>query len=122
MSPYNRLQECDSVVPSGRPCRARQDFQETWYMEPGSRDSYFFTTQVLGGLLAVLLVLVRIPAYAASVKPGDLISPENAETVADLVSPGNFALVKQGMRLKIVPTDRLEWPAPYRAATEKYSA
>jgi len=27
---------------------------------------------------------------AASVKPGDLITPENASAVADLVSPGNF--------------------------------
>jgi len=88
-------------------------------MEPGSRDSDFFTTQVLGGLLAVLLALARIQAYAASVKPGDLISPENAQTVADLVSPGNFAPVKQGMRMKIVATDRLEWPPPYKAATRE---
>ena len=40
----------------------------------------------------------------------------------DLVSPGNFYLVRQGMRMKIVPTERLEWPPPYKAATEKYSA
>ena len=31
-------------------------------------------------------------------------------------------LVKQGMTMTIVPTDRLEWPPPYKAATEKYSA
>jgi hypothetical protein len=61
-------------------------------------------------------------AYAASVKPGDLITPDNASLVADLVSPGNFALVKQGMRMKIVPSERLEWPPPYKAATEKYAA
>ena len=30
-------------------------------------------------------------------------------------------LVKQGMTMKIVPTDRLDWPPPYKAATEKYS-
>jgi hypothetical protein len=71
-------------------------------MEPASRDSDFLTREVLGGLLALLLALVRVPACAASVKPGDLISPENVQTVADLVSPGNFALVKQGMRIKIV--------------------
>jgi hypothetical protein len=34
----------------------------------------------------------------------------------------NFVLVKQGMRLKIVPTERLEWPPPYKAATEKYAS
>ena len=61
-------------------------------------------------------------AYAASVKPGDLITPDNASLVSDLVSPGNFALVKQGMRMKIVPSERLDWPPPYKAATEKYAA
>ena len=86
-------------------------------MKRDSRDLDFVTKQVLGGLLAVVVLLV--PAYAASVKPGDLISPENAQTVADLVSPGNFAPVKQGMRMKIVATDRLEWPPPYKAATRE---
>src|SRR5436309_909616 len=58
---------------------------------------------------------------AAGVKPGDLITPENAAQVADLVSPGNYVLVKQGMQMKIVPPQRLEWPPPYKTATEKYS-
>jgi hypothetical protein len=30
--------------------------------------------------------------------------------------------VKQGMRMKIVATKCLEWPPPYRAATEKYAS
>ena len=47
--------------------------------------------------------------------------PENAALDQDLVSPGNFVLVKQGMRMRIVPMERLEWPPPYKAATEKYS-
>jgi hypothetical protein len=57
----------------------------------------------------------------AQVKPGDEIAPADAAKVADLVSPGNLVLVKQGMRMKIVPTERLEWPPPYKIATEKYS-
>ncbi len=60
--------------------------------------------------------------HSETVKPGDLITPDNASMVADLVSPGNFTLVKQGMRMKIVPTERLEWPPPYKSATEKYAA
>ena len=56
------------------------------------RDSVFVTSQALVGLVAMLVALVG-PAQAASVKPGDFISPENAQTVADLVSPGNLALV-----------------------------
>jgi hypothetical protein len=59
---------------------------------------------------------------AGSVKPGELITPDNASAVADLVSPGNYELVKQGMRMNIVPTERLEWPPPYKTATEKYAS
>jgi len=61
-------------------------------------------------------------AEASGIKPGDVITPDNAALVKDLVSPGNFVLVKQGMRMTIVPTAILEWPPPYKSATEKYSA
>ncbi len=69
---------------------------------------------------AIAFLILRAPAFAA-VQPGDVITPDNAAKVADLVSPGNLALVKQGMRMKIVPTGRLDWPPPYKTATEKYS-
>jgi hypothetical protein len=62
------------------------------------------------------------PTSAGAVKPGDMITPDSAATVADLVSPGNQVLVRQGMRMKIVPTGRLEWPPAYKSATEKYAA
>jgi hypothetical protein len=70
--------------------------------------------------IAIALFILWAPAFAA-VQPGDLITPENAAKVADLVSPGNLILVKQGMRMKIVPPGRLDWPPPYKTATEKYS-
>jgi uncharacterized protein DUF1329 len=75
-------------------------------------------------LAVILFALAALPcaSHAASVKPGDEISPDNAALVADLVSPGNFQLVKQGMRMNIVPTERLDWPPPYKAATEKYAS
>ncbi|MGH7813437.1 MAG: DUF1329 domain-containing protein [Candidatus Binataceae bacterium] len=56
------------------------------------------------------------------VKPGDIVTKSNAALVKNLVSPGNYILVKQGMSMDIVPTHKLEWPPPYKAATEKYSA
>ena len=74
--------------------------------------------------IAIVLTVVTIspqPGRAQAVKPGDLITPDQASAVADLVSPGNLVLVRQGMRMKIVPTERLEWPPPYKSATEKYS-
>jgi len=57
----------------------------------------------------------------AQVQPGDLITPKEADKVADLLSPGNLILVKQGMQMKIIPSGRLDWPPPYKTATEKYS-
>jgi hypothetical protein len=68
-----------------------------------------------------ILTIIACRATVAAVKPGDLITPDNASRVQDLISPCNFILVKQVMRMKIVPTERLEWPPPYKAATEKYS-
>ena len=75
------------------------------------------------GLLVIMLstVFLRGFAQADGIKPGDTISPDNASQVTDLVSPGNLLLVKEGMRMNIVPTRRLEWPPPYKQATEKYS-
>src|ERR1700719_2487313 len=80
--------------------------------------------KILAGLLifAVMTIAGFRISHAASLKPGDLITPENASAVADLVSPGNLYLVKQGMRMKIVPTDHLDYPTPYKNATEKYSS
>ena len=72
-------------------------------------------------VLGTFAILSAHTAGAGSVKPGDLITPQNASAISDLVSPGNFELVKQGMRMKIVPNSRLEWPPPYKTATEKYA-
>ncbi len=70
--------------------------------------------------LAIAFVSAAVPA-GAQVTPGDFITPDNASKVQSLVSPGNFILVKQGMTMKIIPTGHLDWPPPYKAATERYS-
>src|SRR5215470_9783402 len=72
-------------------------------------------------IAATLLCSVTI-ASAASVKPGDVIGKENASLVANLVSPGNYALVRQGMEMRIVPTKDYEWPPPYKSSTEQYES
>src|SRR5260370_31226719 len=69
---------------------------------------------------AIAVVSAAAPARA-QVKPGDVITPDNASLVAGLVSPGNFILVRQGMTMKIVPTSHLDSPPPYKQATEPYS-
>jgi len=60
------------------------------------------------------------PGYA-QVKPGDFITPENAGKVKTLLPPGVFYKVERGMTMKIIPTERVDWPPPYKDATEKYS-
>src|SRR5262249_1863505 len=57
----------------------------------------------------------------AQVKPGDFITPQNATKVKDLLSPGVYYKVERGMTMKIIPTERVDWPPPYKDATEKYS-
>jgi hypothetical protein len=71
--------------------------------------------------LALALAAAGANTASAQVKPGDVITPANAWKVANLVSPGNYYLVRQGMVMNIVPTGNLEWPPPYKAATEQYS-
>ena len=69
----------------------------------------------------VLSALMSVPSYA-QVKPGDMIGADNAAKVQDLVSPGVFYKVSHGMQMKITPSQRVDWPPPYKDATEKYSA
>src|SRR6204780_5427422 len=74
-----------------------------------------------GGIMMLALLCLSLPGEAG-VKPGDFITPENSAQVSDLVSPGFFYRVQHGMTMKIVPTTRVDWPPPYKDATEKYSS
>jgi len=76
--------------------------------------------RVVAGTLLATMLCALVPAQAA-VKPGDVITKDNANKVIELLSPGNYMLVQEGMQLRIVPTDKLDWPPPFKAATEKYS-
>ncbi len=69
----------------------------------------------------VLSALISVPSHA-QVKPGDMVGADNAAKVQDLVSPGVYYKVTHGMQMKITPTERVDWPPPYKDATEKYSA
>ena len=73
-------------------------------------------------VVAVLTVIAIAAAARADVKPGDVITAANASKVRDLVSPGVYYKVENGMSMKIVPTGQIDWPPPYKDATEKYSA
>src|SRR5258705_12628144 len=59
-------------------------------------------------------------SLAGGVKAGDVITPENATQVNDLLSPGVYYKVVNGMSMKVVPSQRIDWQPPYKEATEKY--
>jgi hypothetical protein len=86
----------------------------------GYRGWYRATRAVIAS--AIILASLLAAEARAQVKPGDVITPDNAYKVRDLVSPGVFYKVQQGMSMKIVPSSRLDWPPPYKDATEKYSS
>jgi hypothetical protein len=72
-------------------------------------------------LVAALLLGLTQGTTFAQVKPGDLITPQNATKVKDIVSPGTYYKLMKGMTMKIIPSGRIDWPPPYKDATEKYS-
>jgi hypothetical protein len=76
-------------------------------------------TILSAGTLAIALCLISASA-SATVKPG-VITPTNAAQVKDLVSPGVYYAVTHGMRMEIIAPERVDWPPPYREATEKYA-
>ena len=84
--------------------------------------------RVVSSCLPVLLMAasivprVGLNAAWAQVKPGDVITPDNAARVKDLLPPGSYWRAVNGMVMKITSSDRIDWPPPYKEATEKYSA
>jgi Protein of unknown function (DUF1329) len=70
-------------------------------------------------LVGVTTAAIGTP-LRADVQPGDVITKDNADKVKDLVSPGVEWCVKHGMKMKIVPYQKVEWNKAYREATEKY--
>ena len=81
---------------------------------------------LIGIALTVLPALAQTRPSSADapryrVKPGDTIAYDTAYKVRGLVSPGVYYKVVNGMTMKIVPSEHMEWPPPYREATEKYA-
>ena len=82
------------------------------------------TRTLARGISAVVALELFLSAggAGAQVRPGDSITRANASQVQSLVSPGTYVAVTRGMAMRIVASSRIDWPPPYRVATEKYSA
>jgi hypothetical protein len=67
-------------------------------------------------------LMISVAARAeVQIRAGDEIGPNQASKVSAFVSPGTLQLIRQGMQIKVVAPQALEWPPPYRTATEQYS-
>src|SRR6266478_9588647 len=86
-----------------------------------SAREWLAASRMVLAVLAALTFIAIAAAARAEVKPGDVITPANATKVKDLVSPGVYYKVENGMSMKIVPSGLIDWPPPYKEATEKYS-
>ncbi len=71
-------------------------------------------------IAATFLLLANV--VSAQVSPDDVITPAKADKVKDLVSPGVYQRVRNGLTMKIGETQPIEWPPPYKAATEANSS
>ena len=79
-------------------------------------------SEKVAALALTILLAASAGTARAQVCDGDVITPANASKVQTLVSPGNLVLVEHGMKITIEPAEHLEWPPPYKDATEKYSS
>jgi hypothetical protein len=62
----------------------------------------------------------RRPA-GRGIRPGEIITKDNADAAASLVSPGVLWAVRNGMDMNIVPYEPIAIPSAYQKATEKYA-
>src|ERR1700704_5409458 len=82
----------------------------------------WFFRLTISAAIVLLLTIGPVQAETAQIKPGTRITPQNAGLVQELVSPGVYWRTRNGMIMDIVPSGRIDWPPPYKDATEKYSA
>ena len=77
-------------------------------------------------LVLVLALGFATGALAASIdqpplRPGAVIDRSNLDQFAEVLNPAMSYAIAHGLSIKVVPSERVEWPAPYQQATEKYS-
>jgi hypothetical protein len=73
-------------------------------------------------LLALVLVGFAAAPAARAVQPGDVITADNVATASDLLPPSVEWMVRNGMRITVVPYERCPLQRSYLEATEKYAS
>ena len=81
-----------------------------------------FIEKLLLTIVAIYVGICASSVAGAQVKPGDVITAQNVARIRDIAPPGVYYMASHGMRMNIVPTSLIDWPPPYKDATEKYSS
>jgi Protein of unknown function (DUF1329) len=71
--------------------------------------------------VSTIAIALAVPLARAQVKPGDTITSADIARIKDLVAPGVLRQVQIGLTMKIVAPEHIDWPPPYKSATEQYS-
>src|SRR5215469_7588834 len=70
-------------------------------------------------------VFAQAPAsapLASSLSPGIAIDSNNVASFSQYLPAAADAAVRHGLKIKVVPTKRLDWSTGFTQATEKYSS
>jgi hypothetical protein len=87
-----------------------------------SNSARFRRCQLITASVVIMFSIAIAASASAEVKPGVSSHRTTRRWCAILVSPGTYYKVQRGMTMKIIPSKRIDWPPPYKEATEKYSA
>jgi Protein of unknown function (DUF1329) len=84
--------------------------------------------KTLGLVVVLVLALgfatgaIAASAEEAPLRPGTVIDRSNVDKFAEALSPAMYYAIAHGLSVKTAPSQKIEWPAPYQQATEKYSS
>jgi hypothetical protein len=65
---------------------------------------------------------VAISAGNAGLAPGTVIDASNVQGFRQFLNPGMLFAVSHGLKIKVMPTERVDWPQQYQQATEQHAA
>jgi uncharacterized protein DUF1329 len=65
---------------------------------------------------------VASPAGNAGLAPGTIVDANNVQGFRQFLNPGMLFAVNHGLKIKVIPAERVDWPQKYQQATEQHAA
>jgi hypothetical protein len=61
-------------------------------------------------------------AAIGSLAPGTVIDADNVQRFTQFLNPGMVFAIDHGLKIKVMPTEPVDWPQQYQQATEQHAA